>query len=115
MLRGGCNFGSVFVTHLLQVKAKINDKCMQLFTECFRFLPLAAVVDNRVFVTHGGLLSQDGVKLEEIEKVNRNREPPEAGIMCDLLWSDPAPFNGYVCSLSLISHPHFPPPLQCSS
>ena len=49
-------------------------------------------------MTHGGLLSQDGVKLDEIEKIDRVREPPESGIMCDLMWSDPAPFPGCVSS-----------------
>jgi serine/threonine-protein phosphatase 5 len=77
-----------------EVKAKTNDRCMKLFTECFRWLPLAAVVDGKVFVTHGGLFSNDGVKLNQIASIDRNREPPEAGPMCDLLWSDPAPFAG---------------------
>ena len=38
---------------------------------------------------HGGLFAKDGVKLEDIAKVNRDREPPEEGIMCEALWSDP--------------------------
>ena len=42
-----------------------------------------------VQVTHGGLFKEDGVTLEEIRKVDRKRQPPEEGIMCDLLWSDP--------------------------
>lgn len=40
-------------------------------------------------VTHGGLFKEDGVTLEDIRKVDRKRQPPEEGIMCDLLWSDP--------------------------
>jgi serine/threonine-protein phosphatase 5 len=40
-------------------------------------------------ICHGGLFSDDGVTLEDIKKVDRFREPPEKGIMCDLLWADP--------------------------
>jgi serine/threonine-protein phosphatase 5 len=40
-------------------------------------------------ITHGGLFKEDGVKLDDIKKVDRIREPPDSGIMCDLLWADP--------------------------
>lgn len=30
-----------------------------------------------------------GVTLKEIEKIDRFIEPPERGVMCDLLWADP--------------------------
>ncbi len=40
-------------------------------------------------VCHGGLPSTDGVTLKEIEKIDRFIEPPERGVMCDLLWADP--------------------------
>lgn len=43
---------------------------------------------------HGGLFSDDGVKLSQIEEIDRNREPPESGLMCDILWSDPHPIPG---------------------
>ena len=32
--------------------------------------------------------------MDDIRKVVRNREPPESGIMSDILWSDPQPFPG---------------------
>lgn len=43
---------------------------------------------------HGGLFSQDGVTIEDLRKIERNRQPPEEGLMCDLLWSDPQEQNG---------------------
>lgn len=43
---------------------------------------------------HGGLFNEDGVTLDDIRKVNRFREPPDSGIMCDILWSDPQPEPG---------------------
>lgn len=43
---------------------------------------------------HGGLFSRDDVTLDDIRQTDRNRQPPEDGIMCELLWSDPQPMNG---------------------
>jgi len=43
---------------------------------------------------HGGLFSKDGVTLDDIRKIDRIKEPPESGIMCELLWSDPCDQEG---------------------
>ena len=43
---------------------------------------------------HGGLFSRDDISLDDIRQTDRNRQPPEDGIMCELLWSDPQPMNG---------------------
>jgi serine/threonine-protein phosphatase 5 len=78
-----------------EVKAKFCGATMDLFTEVFQALPLATVIDDAVFVTHGGLFCTDGVTLADIEKIPRFCEPPETGgLMSDLLWSDPQPFPG---------------------
>ena len=45
-------------------------------------------------VVHGGLFSRDGVKLSEIAAIDRFHEPPDEGLMCELLWSDPQPQPG---------------------
>ncbi|KAK7883055.1 hypothetical protein WMY93_029229 [Mugilogobius chulae] len=77
-----------------EVKAKYTAQMFQLFSEVFQWLPLAQCINNRVLVMHGGLFSEDGVTLEDIRKIDRNRQPPDSGPMCDLLWSDPQPQNG---------------------
>jgi serine/threonine-protein phosphatase 5 len=77
-----------------EVKAKYDTTTMNLFTEVFHALPLALCVDRRALVLHGGLFQQDGVTLEDIARIDRFREPPESGLMSDLLWSDPQPFPG---------------------
>jgi serine/threonine-protein phosphatase 5 len=77
-----------------EVKAKYDDKIFQLFLEVFEWLPLAAVIANKIFVTHGGLPVQDDVTLDDIRSIKRGMEPPEKGLMSDLLWSDPQPFMG---------------------
>lgn len=43
---------------------------------------------------HGGLFAKDDVTLDDIRQTDRNRQPPEEGIMCELLWSDPQPMRG---------------------
>ena len=40
---------------------------------------------------HGGLFKQEGVTLDDVRALDRNRQPPDQGLMCDLLWSDPQP------------------------
>ena len=35
-----------------------------------------------------------GVTLDDVRAVDRGREPPDAGLMCDLLWSDPQAADG---------------------
>uniref|UniRef100_A0A8C6T9G3 Serine/threonine-protein phosphatase n=1 Tax=Neogobius melanostomus TaxID=47308 RepID=A0A8C6T9G3_9GOBI len=74
-----------------EVKAKYTAQMFQLFSEVFQWLPLAQCINNKVLVMHGGLFSEDGVTLEDIRKIDRNRQPPDSGPMCDLLWSDPQP------------------------
>ncbi|WVY92566.1 hypothetical protein V8G54_031654 [Vigna mungo] len=77
-----------------EVRSKLNDTFVELFAEVFCFLPLAHVINEKVFVVHGGLFSVDGVKLSDIRSINRFCEPPEEGLMCEILWSDPQPLPG---------------------
>lgn len=77
-----------------EVKHKYDDTMMGLFAELFCAMPLCATIDEQVFVVHGGLATDDGVTLDDIQKVHRFREPPDSGLMSDLLWSDPQPAPG---------------------
>lgn len=72
-----------------EVKAKYDQKVYDLFQELFNYLPLCHCINKKVFVTHGGLFAKDGVKLEDIRKTHRFKEPGDEGIMCECLWSDP--------------------------
>ncbi|KAL2476614.1 Serine/threonine-protein phosphatase 5 [Abeliophyllum distichum] len=77
-----------------EVRSKLSDAFVELFAEVFCCLPLAHVINEKVFVVHGGLFSVDGVKLSDIREIDRFCEPPEEGLMCELLWSDPQPQLG---------------------
>ncbi|KAL9241271.1 hypothetical protein vseg_015401 [Gypsophila vaccaria] len=77
-----------------EVKSKLNEKFVELFAEVFCCLPLAHVINKKIFVVHGGLFSVDGVKLSDIKAIDRFCEPPEEGLMCETLWSDPQPNLG---------------------
>jgi len=77
-----------------EVIKKVDETAFDLFSECFNYLPLAYVLNKKVLVVHGGLFSEDGVKLSDIKAINRNQQPPEKGLMCELMWSDPQPHNG---------------------
>eukprot|EP01012_Entosiphon_sulcatum_P041649 TRINITY_DN55537_c0_g1_i1.p1 TRINITY_DN55537_c0_g1~~TRINITY_DN55537_c0_g1_i1.p1 ORF type:complete len:470 (-),score=79.18 TRINITY_DN55537_c0_g1_i1:64-1473(-) len=77
-----------------EVRAKYDEKLFGLFQEVFNLLPLCCVINTKVFVVHGGLFSKDGVTLDDIRKIDRNRDIPDEGLMCEMLWSDPAPMRG---------------------
>ena len=57
-------------------------------TDAFDHLPLAATVENEIFCPHGGL-SPSLDTLDHMRELQRAREVPHEGPMCDLLWSDP--------------------------
>jgi serine/threonine-protein phosphatase 2A catalytic subunit len=60
-------------------------KCL---TDLFDYLPLTALVENKIFCQHGGL-SPNVQNLDDVRKIDRIQEVPHEGPMCDLLWSDP--------------------------
>mmetsp|Transcript_24890 Transcript_24890/g.32425 ORF Transcript_24890/g.32425 Transcript_24890/m.32425 type:complete len:497 (-) Transcript_24890:92-1582(-) len=77
-----------------EVQHKLDNQVMRLFTQCFCRIPLCAVLEKSVFVVHGGLASENDVTLSDINKLDRVREPPESGLMCDLMWADPQAARG---------------------
>ena len=72
-----------------EVKAKYTNQMFNIFTELFNMLPLCHVIQSKVIVMHGGLFAKDNVTLDDIKKIDRNRQPPDEGLMCDLMWADP--------------------------
>ena len=58
------------------------------FTDCFNCLPIAAIIDDKIFTMHGGL-SPELASMDQIKRIMRPTDVPDTGLLCDLLWSDP--------------------------
>eukprot|EP00611_Tribonema_gayanum_P020032 TRINITY_DN3585_c0_g1_i1.p2 TRINITY_DN3585_c0_g1~~TRINITY_DN3585_c0_g1_i1.p2 ORF type:complete len:394 (-),score=159.43 TRINITY_DN3585_c0_g1_i1:373-1554(-) len=71
-----------------ECKRRYNIKLWKTFTDCFNCLPVAAIVEEKIFCMHGGL-SPELNEMEQIKRVLRPTDVPDTGLLCDLLWSDP--------------------------
>ena len=67
---------------------RFNVKLWKVFSDCFNFLPVAALIEDRILCMHGGL-SPDLEAVEDIGNIQRPTDVPDSGVLCDLLWSDP--------------------------
>ena len=71
-----------------ECKRRYNIRLWKSFTELFNYLPVAALIDDKILCMHGGL-SPDLKSIENIKDISRPTEIPDNGLLCDLLWSDP--------------------------
>jgi serine/threonine-protein phosphatase PP1 catalytic subunit len=67
----------------------------------FNYLPVAAIIDQRILCMHGGLSPALMTKQENLSeenpnpislinsKIKRPLDVPRKGLLCDLLWADP--------------------------
>ena len=70
---------------------KYSREMYELFCNLFDTMPLCCIVSTQTlkfFLCHGGLSSHLRT-LDDIMQIDRRREPPNEGLFCDLLWSDP--------------------------
>lgn len=73
------------------LKSRYEASADELWEKCnrlFDFMPLAAIVDGRLFCVHGGL-SPLLKSIDDIRKCERREEPALSGMVAHLLWSDP--------------------------
>ena len=71
-----------------------NAEVWKAFTDLFDYLPLTALIENRVFALHGGM-SPSIDTLDQVRKLDRVREVPHEGAISDLVWSDPDDRSGF--------------------
>lgn len=90
MIRGNheCRQLSSFFNFKDECIYKYNEDLYDEIMRSFDNLPLAAIINKSFFCVHGGL-SPDITKIDDIGNINRFREIPREGSMCDLVWSDP--------------------------
>jgi serine/threonine-protein phosphatase 5 len=88
----GINSRDGFEKECLQ---KYNAKIFEEFSEVFSVLPLVTILNQAVFVVHGGLFSRPNVCLRDIEEIDRfQSSPPSNSLFEQLLWSDPQEKRG---------------------
>ncbi|ORE00627.1 PP2BA [Hepatospora eriocheir] len=92
ILRG--NHESLSMTSYFTFKSEVTSKygieAYDLFLNSFNTLPICAIIQNDIFCSHGGIPSKFK-NIYDIDKIDRFREIPTNGPICDLLWSDPNP------------------------
>ena len=71
-----------------ECKRRYNVRIWKSFTELFNYLPVAAIIDDKILCMHGGL-SPELKNIQNISDIPRPTDIPDTGLLCDLLWSDP--------------------------
>jgi len=71
-----------------ECKRRYTVKLWRNFADCFNCMPVAAIIEDKIFCTHGGI-SPELQSLGQILNIPRPIDVPDDGLLCDLLWSDP--------------------------
>ncbi|PSK76911.1 hypothetical protein CJJ07_003232 [Candidozyma auris] len=90
MLRGNheCKHLTDYFTFKSECLHKYSEEIYEECLASFNALPLAAIMNKQFFCVHGGI-SPELKSLDDLVRLDRFREPPTRGLMCDLLWADP--------------------------
>jgi len=72
-----------------ECKRRYNIKLWKTFGDVFNYMPVCALISDRILCMHGGL-SPELKSLDDIRQLPRPVEVPDTGLLCDLLWSDPS-------------------------
>ena len=71
-----------------ECKRKVSLRIYKKFCNLFNILPITALVGEKILCMHGGL-AYDLKNIDQLKTIKRPTEIPEAGLLCDLVWSDP--------------------------
>ncbi|KAH9882356.1 3',5'-cyclic-nucleotide phosphodiesterase (PDEase) (3':5'-CNP) [Plenodomus biglobosus] len=107
LLRGNheCRHLTDYFTFKLECKHKYSEAIYEACMDSFCALPLAAVMNKQFLCIHGGL-SPELHTLDDLKSIDRFREPPTHGLMCDILWADPLEEFGQEKTNDFFVHNH---------
>ena len=80
LLRGNHECGSINRIYGFydECRRRYNVRLWKAFTDLFNYLPVAALIDDRIFCMHGGL-SPDLRSVSQIQDISRPTEIPDQG------------------------------------
>ncbi|KAJ7201571.1 serine/threonine-protein phosphatase 2B catalytic subunit A1 [Mycena pura] len=107
LLRGNheCRHLTDYFTFKLECKHKYSERIYDACMDSFCALPLAAIMNKQFLCIHGGL-SPELNTLDDLRAIDRFREPPTQGLMCDILWADPVEDFGAEKTTESFVHNH---------
>jgi serine/threonine-protein phosphatase PP1 catalytic subunit len=71
-----------------ECKRRYDIKLWKMFTDLFNCLPIAASIEDKILLVHGGI-SPELKNVDQLKHIVRPTDVPDEGLLCDLLWSDP--------------------------
>mgnify|MGYP002625653764 CR=1 FL=1 len=71
-----------------ECKRKVSLRIYKQFCNLFNILPITALVGEKILCMHGGL-AYELKNIDQLKTIKRPTEIPDAGLLCDLVWSDP--------------------------
>ena len=81
-----------------------DEELYELSLQVFDAFPLVALIGGDYMCLHGGI-SPSFKTLASLDKLNRFIEPPDKGLLCDLLWADPS-YDDKAIEQSFVDNDH---------